>query len=82
MNSNLTPSLVRTAVPFIIGAVVGRLTAAGIEVSAEDAATLASFLTVVFGWFYYFVVRLLERQWPSLGVLLGMAKQPKYQSKK
>lgn len=69
-------SLIRTAVPVIVGAVVGLLVKVGMEDLApvvENAAT--TIITVA----YYAVARVLEeRVGPAWGWLLGYAKAPSY----
>jgi hypothetical protein len=75
---NQSPSFIRTLVPFIVGFIVAQLTDFGIEVTPEEAATIGSFVTVVSGYVYYFIVRVIEQRYPKAGILLGVAKQPTY----
>lgn len=78
MKSNQLPSFIRTLVPFVVGGIVSFLAARGIDVKPEEAAQLGSLVTVVVGYVYYFIVRLLEQRYPRAGILLGIAKQPTY----
>ena len=69
---DLAPSLVRTAVPLIVGPLVARY---GFDV---DDPTVSVVLAAVISYLYYVVVRVLELKFPTLGFLLGMNKQPVY----
>lgn len=70
-------SIVRTAVPVVVGAVLGWFTTANITLDAEFEATLTVLITSAFTLAYYVVVRLFERfVSPKLGWLLGLAQQP------
>lgn len=70
-------SIVRTAVPIVVGAVLGWLTAANVALDPEFEGTLTVVITSAFTLGYYVVVRLFERfVSPKLGWLLGLAKQP------
>lgn len=76
--SDFVTSVIRTWVPILVGAAASWLTTKGVELTPEATAGLATFLTALFGGVYYVVVRLLERQWPQVGVLLGSTKKPEY----
>ena len=76
--NDLITSFIRTWTPMLVGSVVAWLTARGIEVSPENALGLTAFLSGLFSALYYAAVRLGERKWPQIGVLLGRAKQVKY----
>ena len=76
--SDFVISQIRTYVPIIVGAVLAFLTTKGIELDATAAAGLSTFLTALFGGLWYLIGRLLERKWPELGILLGVAKKPNY----
>lgn len=70
-------SIVRTAVPIVVGAVLGWLTAANITLDPEFEATLTVVITSAFTLGYYVIVRLFERfVSPKLGWLIGLAQQP------
>lgn len=76
--SDFFTSLIRTYVPIIVGAVAGWLTAKGVHVDANAVAGLTAFLGGLFSAVYYLAVRLLEKKFPSAGVLLGSTKKPVY----
>lgn len=70
-------SVVRTVVPVVVGAVMGRLVAAEIPVDPEFEANLAFALTAAGSGLYYVGARLLEVYVsPRLGWLLGAATSP------
>jgi hypothetical protein len=76
--NNFIRSLIRTGVPYIVGALLSWLTTQGISISPEGEAGLIAFLTALFGGVYYLVVRALETRWPIFGVLLGATTAPEY----
>ena len=72
---------IRTYVPMIAGAVAAWLVARGVldaDTAQELQFGLVSAMTALFGGLYYFVVRLVAKKWPGVGVLLGYNKQPAY----
>lgn len=71
-------SIVRTVVPFIVGAVISWLTTKGLHVSSDVVASATGYLTVLFGAGYYVAVRALEKKWPKLGYFLGIPSEPIY----
>lgn len=71
-------SVIRTVVPFVVGWVVTLLVSKGINVDDNLRTQLASAVTVLVGSAYYIVIRLLEKAKPKVGVLLGAAKPPTY----
>lgn len=78
-SATLTPSLVRTLLPFIAGLIgTWLLEKFGVEV---DTATIGALLTAGIGYGYYVVVRFLEvygsDKW---GYILGFRKLPVYAS--
>lgn len=75
---SVTPSIVRTIVPFLVGLVVTWLASRGLGLDAEMQGTLTAVITVVVGSAYYSVVRLIEQTRPKIGILLGIAKTPTY----
>jgi hypothetical protein len=75
---NLVMSLIRTWVPIIVGALISWLTNLGLHVNDELRGGMTILLTALFIGVYYTVVRVLERQFPALGMLLGTARQPLY----
>lgn len=78
MTSNFATSLIRTYVPIIVGALVSYLLTLGIELDVNAQTGLVVFLTAFLQGAYYLIVRILERRYPKLGVLLGSEAQPKY----
>lgn len=66
------PGFVRTLVPIALGPLLARF-----GFSAEDPTTLM-YCSVIAGYGYYVVVRVMEHYFPTLGYLLGIAKQPVY----
>lgn len=83
MLSTYVTSLIRTAVPIIVGSLLS-LPGASWLVSAlgitGDAARqqLATLLTFALSFLYYAIARAIESRWPKAGVLLGVAKAPTY----
>ena len=76
--TNTALSLIRTYVPVGVGALVVWLTTLGVELDEATRNGLVVFLTGLGIAAYYTVVRLLEKRWPKIGVLLGATKQPEY----
>lgn len=73
ITNSLSPSLIRTAVPFLFG---GLLTRYGVDPNDPTAAVL---LTGGIGYVFYAVVRALEVfAGPKWGYVLGVAKAPAY----
>lgn len=79
MNSFII-SQIRTFVPIIVGAFVAWLVTVGIALDADTQAGLIVALTGLLQGLYYFIVRLLEKRWPKVGVLLGVASKPVYRA--
>ena len=77
MNSFVT-SLIRTWVPITVGALVSYLVTLGIELDVDAQTGLVVFLTAFLQGAYYLLVRVFERRYPRLGLLLGSESQPKY----
>lgn len=73
----MTPSFVRTIVPYVIGFLVTLAARWGIDI--EPSPELTGALTVVIGSVYYVGVRLLAKRWPALERLLGSKQAPSYQ---
>lgn len=73
-------SLIRTGVPYIVGALLSWLAAMGIDIPADAENGLIAFLTALFGGLYYLIARALESRWPVFGVLLGATTAPEYWS--
>lgn len=76
--SDFLTSLIRTYVPIIVGSFVGWLAVKGVSLDPNAIAGLTAFLGGLFSAVYYLVVRLLERKFPQVGILLGSTKKPEY----
>lgn len=70
--ADLFASVIRTIVPLIVGPLIARF---GFD--PDDPGTTL-WISAVASGIYYLVVRLLELKAPTLGYLLGVAKQPTY----
>jgi hypothetical protein len=77
MSATIT-SLIRTYVPIVVGSLVAWLITLGVVLDPTVEAGLITALTGVLIAVYYTVVRLLEKRWPALGILLGAATAPTY----
>jgi predicted branched-subunit amino acid permease len=70
-------SLIRTYVPWVIGAILGLLTATNVPLDPELEVTLGIVITLAFQGAYYGLTRVFERYVsPKFGWLLGLAQQP------
>jgi hypothetical protein len=83
MLSNYITSLIRTAVPGVVGWLLSLPFAAAIcHATGIDTPTATRYLSagVAFGlaFAYYAIARALEQKFPQLGVLLGKPVQPSY----
>ena len=76
--NNVAVSLIRTWVPIGVGALISWLITLGIEVDEETQKGLVIACTALIMAIYYGVVKLLERKFPWVGVLLGIRAQPAY----
>ena len=74
--NTLVPSLIRTYVPIAVGALLSWLITLGVTLDPSVEAGLVTALTGVLIAVYYTVVRLLEKRWPALSVLLGSRLVP------
>lgn len=75
---DLSKSIVRTVVPYLVGAVVTLAASKGFHLSEEVQANLDGLLTFVVGTLYYMVIRKAEETFPRLGWLLGTPTAPTY----
>lgn len=80
--SDLLASLIRTWVPIGVGALISWLVTLGIEVDPATESGLIVGLTGLITAGYYTLVRLLEKKYPWVGVLLGKPAQPEYHQPK
>lgn len=76
MSSPSTPSIVRTVVPVIVGAIASYLITLGVTLQEDVMAALSVIITAAATAIYYIVVRWLEQKFPKLGILLGYAAVP------
>lgn len=77
--TNFITSLIRTYVPIIVGSTLSFLAVKyGLAVDVSIQNELTAGLTGVVIAAYYLVARLLERQFPQFGVLLGSTQKPVY----
>jgi len=82
MLSNFVVSLIRTYVPLAVGfALTWLASSLKVVVDPSSQAGLVALMVAVLSAAYYFLARLLEKQWPWLGVLLGAVAAPKYEKK-
>ena len=80
--NNYVISLIRTWVPIGVGFALTWL-ASTLHVVIDDhsKAGLVALCVTVLSAGYYFLARLLEKQFPFLGVLLGTPAKPTYGTK-
>lgn len=77
--NNFMTSIVRTYVPIVVGSVLSFLAVRyGLAVTPDIENQLVAGLTGLIIAVYYGIVRLLERKFPQVGVLLGSAQKPVY----
>lgn len=76
---SLWDSIVRTLTPIIVGAVLGWITTAGINLDPEFEGALTLVVGAAFAGLWHLAARVLETYVsPRFGWLLGLAKQPDY----
>jgi len=75
----MLPSLIRTAVPVIVGALLGYAAKVGLDL---PSGAVTEIVTVAITTAYYALIRAGEKRFPQLGVLLGYAAQPEYVNRK
>jgi len=76
--SDTLVSLIRTWVPVAVGAGLAWLATLGLSIGDDLTAEASIALTGVAVAIYYSAVRLAERRWPWLGILLGRRDEPTY----
>jgi hypothetical protein len=77
--NDVVVSWIRTAVPVAVGSVLTWLASAlGIVIPSDASTGLTTFVVTLVVAVYYIVVRLAEKRWPWVGVLLGVKRQPTY----
>lgn len=81
--SDFVVSLIRTWVPYAVGAVITFLAAKlGVVIDEETSANATLTMVGIVTATYYAVARMLEQKWPVLGRILlsgGLAAAPVYQ---
>jgi hypothetical protein len=77
----LVASVIRTLVPVIVGQVASWLLLAHVVLPVAALTGLTAFVGGLLTAIYYVGVRVLEQQWPSLGILLGLPSSPDTYSK-
>lgn len=76
---DLIASVFRTVVPAVVGFVLTLLARKwGVIIDDNTSTSLTAALVVVVTAVYYSVVRILEAQFPWLGILLGWKATPTY----
>uniref|UniRef100_A8LZW3 Uncharacterized protein n=1 Tax=Salinispora arenicola (strain CNS-205) TaxID=391037 RepID=A8LZW3_SALAI len=74
-------SLIRTAVPAAVGALLAWLAStAGIVLDADSSTALTVGVVALAMAGYYALVRVVEAWWPWLGDLLGTPSAPTYEA--
>lgn len=76
--SDFLVSQIRTHVPVLVGTLISFLTTLGLDLDVETQAGLIAGLTGVIISLYYLIVRLIEKKFPKVGILLGSTKTPNY----
>ena len=76
MSAPSTPSIVRTVVPVIVGAIASYLITLGVTLQEDVMAALSVIITAAATAIYYIVIRWLEQKFPKVGILLGWAAVP------
>ncbi len=77
----LVASVIRTLVPVAVGQVASWLLLAHVVLPAPDLNGLSAFIGGLLTAIYYVAVRVLEQQWPTFGILLGLPSSPDTYSK-
>lgn len=80
MNS-LVASVIRTIIPAAVGQLGAWLLLAHIVLPQSALDGLSTFLGFLLTAIYYVGVRVLEQQWPYVGILLGLPSSPDTYSK-
>lgn len=83
MISNYVISAIRTYVPIGVGLLLTWLASSlHVVIDPSSQAGLVALCVAVLSTAYYALVRLLEKKWPKLGILLGAAVKPTYKAAK
>lgn len=76
--NNFVTSLIRTWSPVVVGVIVTYFARKGFTFDDQFSTNLLLAIQGLLSGLYYLVVRLLEKKFPQVGVLLGVAAKPKY----
>lgn len=76
--SNLWASLVRTAIPTLVGALIVSLSAIWVHFDATSQALAIAAVTALVNAAYYTLAQLLTARWPRASWLLGTTTPPAY----
>lgn len=76
--SDFLVSQIRTHVPVLVGTLISFLATLGLDLDVKTQAGLIAGLTGVIISLYYLIVRLIEKKFPKVGILLGSTKTPNY----
>lgn len=76
--NDLIVSFIRTYVPIAVGTFISWLATKGLDIDAQTGAGLITFLTGIIIAAYYGIVRVLEKRFPQVGILLGSVRKPEY----
>jgi len=77
----LVASVIRTLVPHIVTQIASLFLMVNIHVPDDIRLQLSAVVGFVLFAIYYGGVRVLEQQWPALGILLGLPSSPDTYSK-
>ena len=77
----LVASVIRTLVPVAVGQVASWLLLLNVTLPLSAQEGLSAFLGGLLAAIYYVGVRIIEQQWPSFGILLGLPSSPDTYSK-
>jgi hypothetical protein len=77
----LVASIIRTLVPHIVTQIASLFLMLNIQVPDDIRLQLSGVVGFVLFAIYYGGVRILEQQWPGIGVLLGLTASPDTYSK-
>lgn len=76
---DLMKSLIRTAVPALVGLLLALLARAGLHLEPATAESITLLLATLFTAAYYAVIRALSVRWSWVGWLLGYPTNPTYE---
>lgn len=76
LTTSQAPAFIRTYVPILVTIIAGWFADRGLDLGDEWRDGLALVIGGLAGALYYAAVRLLEKRWPNIGMLLGIAKTP------